>query len=231
MGGLVETFSRPKGAIIWRSSQRKRLPGHEMAAMSEQTWRDKHGGMLLPRGAEAVEFANVALGDLGAKNLADELRRDRMVRKLYLTQNNIGPNGATELARAVCAVPSAAHALCRDAPNAAAPIRPQLAHNETIQTITLRRNPIGDRGATAVAIALSHNSTMLSVSIYTNSVGDTGAASFATMLSKNSVLQKLSIYSNGISDESALRFAEVVPQNKSLRKLSPFHRQQPARNI
>ena len=75
---------------------------------SEKAWRLLNDGNLLPSERmrkrltktqrETVELKGVQLGDDGAARLAEELVTDTVVRKLSLTQNEIGYLGAGALA-------------------------------------------------------------------------------------------------------------------------------------
>ena len=198
---------------------------------SIEAWKSSHHNKLLPNDHE-VEIKGVLLFDAGAEALAKELRTDNEVRRLFLVDNLIWPDGAAHLAKGVRARASAL-----DPPRDPHPRRPmsyayadphavrghsQLLANETLQTLSLRKNPIGDNGLRAIAAVLQQSVTVLHLSIYTNSIGNQGAEYVAEMLEKNNTLQKLSLFSNSLGDHAANVLAKAVEGNRALRKLSVY---------
>ena len=72
------------------------------------------------------------IGDNGAEIVADYLKHDETVMKVYLHRCNIGPRGAKAIAES-------------------------LKHNRTVELLILYSNPIGDEGADSLIDALTYN--------------------------------------------------------------------------
>ena len=113
------------------------------------------------------------------------------IRELDITDNKIGPDGATALAMA-------------------------LAANEHLTELTLTGNSIGPEGGAAVADALRTNSCITKLSLCRCSLGAHGATALATDLSHDPHLKRINISSNGIGDNGAVQLAHGLHNNNNL---------------
>jgi len=97
------------------------------------------------------ELSGIALGDLGAKAVAEALAPGRgcALRELCLGSNCIADEGAKELAKA-------------------------LGSGSTLRRLSLRHNEIGDEGAQALALALASNSELEELDMWGNKFTDKG---------------------------------------------------------
>ena len=91
--------------------------------------------------------------------------------------------------------------------------------NSTLTQLDLRRNDIGDKGATGIAKALKVNSTLTVLYLSGNDVGDQGATGLAEALKVNSALTVLHLRSNDVGDQGATGLAEALKVNSTLTEL------------
>lgn len=106
------------------------------------------------------------------------LANNHTLRKLYLYNNKIGPEGAKKL-EAVLKI------------------------NETLQVLYLSLNQIGNEGSKSIADALMSNSSLQALDFSHNNIGDEGAESLAASLLVNESLRRIWLEGNNISNEGA----------------------------
>ena len=94
-----------------------------------------------------------------------------------------------------------------------------LSANDTLQKLLLNGNPIGDKGAAAIASLLSKNYTIVKIHLEKCYIHSGGAGWIAAALCGNCSLQHLDLSQNLIGVEGAALFAEMLHQNKSLKTL------------
>merc|ERR1719181_2480549 len=92
--------------------------------------------------------------------------------------------------------------------------------NTTVETLCLRWNKVGDKGATALAELHAHP-TLTVLNLKTNSVGVRGAEALARMVAKNPRLQCLNLRAQvpRLPDSVAHSFANALRTNSTLRRL------------
>src|SRR3989338_10798922 len=93
------------------------------------------------------------------------------------------------------------------------------SNDSTLTTLDLRKNNIGDFGASALATALQHSSSLTTLNLFLNNIGDSGANALATALQYNSSLTTLDISHNKIGASGASVLATALEHNSSLTTL------------
>jgi hypothetical protein len=131
------------------------------------------------------------IGDEGTKPLAEFLKVNMSVSKLFLGINDIGDEGAKPLAEA-------------------------LKVNKTLTELDLWVNNIGAEGAKALAEALKINSSLTELNLWGNKLGDEGAKALAEAIKVNKGLSKIDLGNNNISDDGAKALAEAIKVNQSV---------------
>eukprot|EP00808_Paulinella_micropora_P015526 g42684.t1 len=76
--------------------------------------------------------------------------------------------------------------------------------NNSIRSINLRANDIGDEGATAIGLALQVNTSLATLILYNNKIGDAGATAIAKALQVNKALVEFDIRGNKIGPAAAI---------------------------
>lgn len=89
-----------------------------------------------------------------------------------------------------------------------------------VDTLNLRFNHIGDRGAVALA-ACPGTMTLRWINLKMNRVSDRGALALASMLQRNDTMTLLNLRQQmpGLTDKAAVGFAEALKTNSSLERL------------
>ena len=120
------------------------------------------------------------LGDIGAESIAFGLEYNRSLRKMWLSSNHIGDEGATHLARAL--------------------------RGHALESIYLSCCDIGNEGAKAFAELLGDPTTHLRVlDLYRNQIGDSGGDALAKAMNQNVSLHELNITYNRIHNTKSLK--------------------------
>ena len=107
-----------------------------------------------------LDLNNKHIGDEGAKVLADALRTNTSVERLYLWNTGIGDDGAKALAAV-------------------------LASNASLKDISLGGNRIGDEGGKALAAALRTNTTLRLLYLGNNRIRNEAKQAMAKMFADN----------------------------------------------
>lgn len=149
----------------------------------------------------------------------DALANNNNLRVLYLHQNQIGPEGAEQLASAITVnktlrVLRLHNNLLGD--GGIQRLASALQSNETLSEVTLLGNQIGDIGAKSIAVTLVHNNSLDSIFLNSNNIGDKGARHIALALSVNQCLRKLLLDENAISDVGGEYLAESLKYNRGI---------------
>eukprot|EP00808_Paulinella_micropora_P023624 g11902.t1 len=113
---------------------------------------------------------------------------------LDLYNNNIGPDGAKAIGKA-------------------------LELNQTLRELNLRYNKIGDDGANAIGEALKVNTTVQTLNIGYNNLGEKGAALIAEAIKVNKTLREINLRWNNIGDAGAQAIGEALKINPTLETL------------
>ena len=90
---------------------------------------------------------------------------------------------------------------------------------QTLDTLNLYRNQIGEAGVKALAGALEKNLNLLQLNLGYNQIGDAGALVLAETLEKNPNLQQLDLTGNRIGDKGVQALAEALKKNHYLQLL------------
>jgi len=109
---------------------------------------------------DGLDLNNKHIGDEGAKVLADALRTNTSLERLYLWNTGIGDDGAKALAAV-------------------------LASNTHLKDISLGGNRIGDEGGKALAAALRTNTTLQLFYLGNNRIGKEAKQAMAKMFADN----------------------------------------------
>jgi len=127
-----------------------------------------------------LNLRNNRIGDFGAESIAFGLEHNTSLRKIWLSSNLIGDEGAIHLARAI--------------------------RGHSLQSIYLSNCSVGDDGAKAFAELLCDPATQLQVlDLYRNHIGDLGGNALSKAMRQNVSIQDLNIASNRIHNLMALR--------------------------
>ncbi len=91
-----------------------------------------------------------------------------------------------------------------------------LRQSDTLKSVVLHKNGIGDAGAVALASVLESNPTVETVGLNKNAVGNTGATALAAALATpTSAVAALKLEDNRIGDEGVLALAEILARPES----------------
>jgi len=94
-----------------------------------------------------------------------------------------------------------------------------LEMNATIVRLDLSNTPIGDEGASRLALAIAHHPSLQHLILGGGLIGDRGATALAQALVTNQVLKRLDLMSCHIGDAGASQIAEALIVNKTLEEL------------
>ena len=153
-----------------------------------------------------VSLYHCTIGDVGTKNLMQDIRRlvgpdSRVNTHLYLNlrSNKIHEEGASHIAEV-------------------------LNNTTAISRLELGYNPIGDRGLQPIFDALKQNATLKYLTIHGCEMTDAGVASLAYGLYANDSLEELHLQSNSaVTDEEIPCLADALSRNSTLVKLEVPH--------
>ncbi|OHS92792.1 hypothetical protein TRFO_40913 [Tritrichomonas foetus] len=88
-----------------------------------------------------------------------------------------------------------------------------------IKELNLSRNPLGNRGISALAHAMSSNRTLTKLNISACKIQTAGFIEFCNELVHNTSLQSLYVHHNAIRDAGASRLAYVIQDHPTLREI------------
>ncbi|MFD5542616.1 gala protein [Streptomyces sp. NPDC127079] len=146
---------------------------------------------VLPVAAASPHAAHLllgtnAMGNEGARTVADALTDGHGLRTLYLGCNRIGPQGAAALADA-------------------------LTTDDTVRALWLKRNPLGDEGARALAGMLRHNTALRTLDLVNTGLTTDGLrALLATLTGRPTPVERLFLGGNGLTAEAAPLLAALI---------------------
>ena len=133
----------------------------------------------------------------GAIKIAEAIKVNKTVQKLWISFNNISDDGAAAISDA-------------------------LKSNNSLQILNISYNKVTSEGAKVIAEAIKVNKTLLELHISGN-ISDDGAAAISDALKSNNSLQILDMSYNKITSEGAKLIAEAIKVNKTLQKLDISH--------
>ncbi|KAH3758964.1 NOD3 protein [Pelomyxa schiedti] len=131
------------------------------------------------------------IGSEGATSIARALESNKSLVSLDLWANEIGYHGATSIARA-------------------------LKTNKSLVSLDIALNEIWDIWGEAAARALELNKSLMYLSLFGNKIGSRGATTIAGALELNKSLVSLNLSLNHIGDPGATSIARALESNKSL---------------
>ncbi|CAF3739815.1 unnamed protein product [Rotaria sp. Silwood1] len=92
----------------------------------------------------------------------------------------------------------------------------QANESNTLTTLSLRQNRIGDIGAEYLAILLRNNPTLKELDLSLNRITNHGAQNIALGLQQNKVLTRMNLSQNQIEDDGARQLVEILHDNQTL---------------
>jgi hypothetical protein len=125
---------------------------------------------------DELVFQGLEWGDADVVELCEVLPRFTFLRTLDLSQNKIGPEGASALGKA-------------------------LKFNAVMTELELGVNEIGDEGAKAIAEALKVNAVLTELGLTSNNISPEGAVAISEVLKVNAVLTSVDLRVNDIGDD------------------------------
>ncbi|SOD89679.1 gala protein [Streptomyces sp. Ag109_G2-15] len=146
---------------------------------------------LMPVAAASPHAAHVllgtnAIGNEGARAVADALVNGHGLHTLYLGCNRIGPAGVTALADA-------------------------LAADGAVRALWLKRNPVGDEGVRVLAAMLRRNTTLRTLDLVNTGLTTDGLrALFDALTGRASPVERLFLGGNGLTAEAAPLLAALI---------------------
>ncbi|MEU9138933.1 gala protein [Streptomyces sp. NPDC048404] len=146
---------------------------------------------LMPVAAASPHAAHIllgtnAIGDEGARTVADALTDGHGLHTLYLGCNRIGPAGVTALTDA-------------------------LTTDATVHALWLKRNPVGDHGARALAAMLRRNTTLRTLDLVNTGLTTDGLRALCeTLTDRPSPVERLFLGGNGLTADAAPLLAALI---------------------
>lgn len=146
---------------------------------------------LMPVAAASSHAAHVllgtnAIGNEGARTVADALVDGHGLHTLYLGCNRIGPEGVTALADA-------------------------LTTDGAVRALWLKRNPVGDDGARALAATLRRNTTLRTLDLVNTGLTTDGLRALLDALtSRPNPVERLFLGGNGLTVDAAPLLAALI---------------------
>ena len=139
--------------------------------------------------------------DLSDCQISDEILQDILpllsilnITSLDLSSNDIGPAGATSLAKT-------------------------LETNTSITELYFLDNNIENTGAKSIAEALKINTSIKKLDLYGNDLGPTGTLALAVALKTNTSIEELHLGDNNIENIGATALADALKINRSIKEL------------
>lgn len=130
----------------------------------------------------------------GALIIANALGKGETIRRLYLSDNRIGDEGAYHLSLST--------------------------ENSSLFVLGLSRNGITDDGVRHLSKMLERNHRLTVLGLEENEISDFGVANLATALKQNNTLQRLLLAKNKmITDRSFDYLLDIMHNNRSLQRL------------
>ncbi len=100
-----------------------------------------------------------------------------------------------------------------------------LQGNDTLKSLNLKNNQIGDAGAESLGDGLGKNTTLTELILWNNQIGDAGARSLGAGLGKNATLTSLNLGGNQIGDAGAESLGAGLGKNTMLTELILWNNQ------
>ena len=150
-----------------------------------------------------------SISDFGARVLADALSRNSNIISINLECNSIGVSGAEALSSYLILQSKGAS------------VGAGGGYSNSLRSLRLSYNCIGDEGAIALAEALCVNTSLLTLTLNNNAIGVSGLVALGNALYKNNSLRRLAIFGNEFdSDVSGRLFFEFIQERLRFLDLS-----------
>ena len=141
-----------------------------------------------------LDIAGRSLVDPAIEYISNSLKQSTL-HDLYISGCGLDSNGAHLIADALC-------------------------YNHTLRELDIGGNPIGDDGATTLAIMLvTGNPALKTLDMGYCEITELGAVKLAEALCLNSTLTKIDLSLNAIRDQGACALAQMLTRNQSLSEL------------
>ncbi|GCB73397.1 hypothetical protein scyTo_0006752 [Scyliorhinus torazame] len=157
--------------------------------------------------------------DDGAKVLAEELTKYKIIKILGLYRNQITDVGAQFIAQIVEECPclrTLKIGLNKLTSEGGKLLAQAIQKSKVIRDVGMWGNQIGDAGAVAFAEAIRNHPSIRELSLAANGISAEGGKSLAVALKDNRSLEIFWLTENQLNDEAAELFAEALRFNKSL---------------
>nr|CDO19219.1 Nucleotide-binding oligomerization domain-containing protein 1 [Chiloscyllium griseum] len=157
--------------------------------------------------------------DDGAKVLAEELLKYKIIKILGLYRNQITDVGARFIAQIVEECPhlrTLKIGLNKLTSEGGKLLAQAIQKSKAIKDVGMWGNQIGDVGAAAFAEAIRNHPSLKELSLAANRISAEGGKSLAAALQDNRCLEIFWLTENQLNDEAAALFAEALRVNKSL---------------
>ncbi|WP_341747490.1 hypothetical protein [Candidatus Tisiphia endosymbiont of Dascillus cervinus] len=149
-----------------------------------------------------LDLSSNNLGDNGAKEVAGIIQNSTKLKILKLSNNQIGSEGMGALSSA-------------------------FDHNETVTDLDLSNNNLGDKGAEKVATLLANNSTIIDINLDSNEFGTDGLLYLPfSLLNRNNTTNISLAAADYIPEEAVARFAKVLQQNGNVHSINFVDKEQ-----
>jgi Ran GTPase-activating protein (RanGAP) involved in mRNA processing and transport len=162
--------------------------------------------------------------DIGISEILEALKQNSLLEDLTLYFKGSGNKGNIALADFLKSNTTLEKLGIMFPPSAAISLAEALKANSTLKELNLESNRLGDEEASALAQGLKVNKGLKVLNLTFNSISDEGAKELAEALKDNKELIQLILYNNKISDEGAKELAEALRVNMSIQRL-PLHNQ------
>lgn len=161
------------------------------------------------------------IGAEGADSLAEILKTNRSIKRLYLQNNSIGTDGLKPLAAAVetnSALEILDIGFNQVTESNLGALTIMLEECRLIE-LNLSDNVIGPDGARRIAQAMDLNVSINSLNLQNTSIGSTGSAAIANLLMNNRTLRQLNLGNNAVCLAGAEALALSLKSGTSLESL------------
>ena len=142
-------------------------------------------------------LSNNNLGPEGAKHIAEALKLNTSVTSISLVNNNLGPEDAKHIAEA-------------------------LKQNTSVTSISLVNNNLGPEDAKHIAEALKANTSVTDIYLSNNNLGPEGAKYIAEALKENTSITWISLFNNNLGSEQGKCLAEfdaIFNRNRAIKPI------------
>lgn len=159
------------------------------------------------------------------EKLCDGLKQNRMLTKLDISENDIGPAGATFIADMLITTSGTSRLKelwmngCSIDIDGAQSIFQGMQNNMSIEIFSLAANHFRDSACEALANMLVKNTRLRHLDISENGIGISGCTSLCRGLAKNKSLVFLGIQWNDLTDDCARWLGEAIVTSTSLRAI------------